>query len=236
MKSRMDKYYKEEELMQRTSKNDFLYDELYKEKQIPSNNVTVLDNVNEIDITKIKAMVDKRENYSKIRDYNSVINNVDDYKNDEVQYNYEEIDESNYDINEIIKKKKNTAENSDKVRRISNKDYEMLSSLEMDDEDKEFDSINLSGHEKQLKDLYDTITNIGENTDLFANLKDDVEEEDKESKEEENESSFFTSTSKINVDDFGEDEEKNNSVLYIVIAIVTLLIAAALIIYFKFLK
>ena len=33
MKSRMDKYYKDEDIMQRTSKNDSLYEELYRQKQ-----------------------------------------------------------------------------------------------------------------------------------------------------------------------------------------------------------
>ena len=41
MKSRMDKYYSENELMQRTSKNDSLYDELYREKQTLSDNMVL---------------------------------------------------------------------------------------------------------------------------------------------------------------------------------------------------
>ena len=65
----MDKYYKDEDVMQRTSKNDSLYEELYKQKQVPRSNITVIDNVNEIDITKIKSMVDSRENYKRVRDY-----------------------------------------------------------------------------------------------------------------------------------------------------------------------
>ena len=30
MRSRMDRYYKDEEMLQRTSRNDLLYEELYK--------------------------------------------------------------------------------------------------------------------------------------------------------------------------------------------------------------
>ncbi len=131
MKSRMDKYYKEEELMQRTSKHDFLYDELYKEKQMPNDNITVLDNVNEIDITKIKSMIDNREEYKKTRDYNSIINNIDNYKKEDINYDFDEVDYSNYDINEILKKKRsdNTYELDDKIRRISNKDYELMTEI-----------------------------------------------------------------------------------------------------------
>ena len=53
MKSRMEKYYKDEDVMQRTSKNDSLYEELYKEKQIPRSNITVIDNVNESEIAVV---------------------------------------------------------------------------------------------------------------------------------------------------------------------------------------
>ena len=62
MKSRMDKYYSENELMQRTSKNDSLYDELYKEKQNLSDNMVKLNDADEIDINKKKSMIDSREN------------------------------------------------------------------------------------------------------------------------------------------------------------------------------
>ena len=130
MKSRMDKYYKEEELMQRTSKNDFLYDELYREKQMPSSNVTVLDNVNEIDITKIKDLVDSREKYKKMRDYSNIINDKEEYKSDSIEYDFDEKDSSDYDINEILKKKKANNVEETKVRRLSNQDYEILSSFE----------------------------------------------------------------------------------------------------------
>ena len=54
MRTRMDKYHNNEELLERTSKNDSLYEQLYREKQTLSSNVTVLDNIDEIDISKIK--------------------------------------------------------------------------------------------------------------------------------------------------------------------------------------
>ena len=234
MKSRMDKYYKEEELMQRTSKHDFLYDELYKEKQMPNDNVTVLDNVNEIDITKIKSIIDKREDYKKTRDYNSIINNIDDYKKEDINYDFDEVDNSNYDINEILKKKRsdNTYELDDKIRRISNKDYELMTDLESDAEKEE----------KQLKDLYNTMAKTVD-MDLFANLKeeetDEIEEveTEKASEEKEEESTFYTSTSKFDSSDFGDEEEKKGgSTLFIVVAVITILIAISLVVYVKFMK
>ena len=73
MRSRMDRYYKDEEMLQRTSRNDLLYEELYKEKQEPTSNITVLDNINEIDISKIKEIVNDRENYRKLRNYEDLV-------------------------------------------------------------------------------------------------------------------------------------------------------------------
>ena len=35
MRSRMDRYIESDEVLERTSKNDALYEELYKEKQTP---------------------------------------------------------------------------------------------------------------------------------------------------------------------------------------------------------
>ena len=67
MRSRMDRYIESNEVLERTSKNDALYEELYKEKQTPRSNVTVLDNINEIDISKIKDIVNSREEYRKTR-------------------------------------------------------------------------------------------------------------------------------------------------------------------------
>lgn len=233
MKSRMDKYYKEEELMQRTSKNDFLYDELYKDKR-PSDNVTVLDNINEIDITKIKAMVDSRERHSKMRSYENIVNPVNELKREEADYKVEEVDNSNYDINELLKKKRvdRVYEDSSKVRKLTSAEYDIISSLENSEEDV---SEGFLTHEKQLKDLFNTVsrTSVDDN-DLFANLKEDKKEE---TEEVENDESFYTNTSKIDDIDFeNELKENGNSKVFIIIGILAILIAAGIIIYIKFLK
>ena len=233
MKSRMDKYYKNEEVLQRTAKNDTLYDELYREKQVPRSNVSVIDNVNEIDISKIKTMVDSRENYKRVRNYNNIVNPIDSYRDTSIEYSFDEIDYSNYDINEIIKNKrsdKNYGEEPSKVRRITNKEYEILSSLEHDEREDEVEmSEDLINHEKQLKDLFDTVsrTAINENTDLFSNLKDDAEEESEET--------FYTNTSKFETEDFLDDvNEKNSSIVFVIIGVVAVLAAVLIVLYIKF--
>ena len=226
MKSRMDKYYKEEELMQRTSKNDSLYDELYKER-LPKSNVTVIDNINEIDITKIKSMVDSRENYKRVRDYENLVNPIENYKKDEIEYNFDEIDYSNYDINEIIKNKRSSKTydtDPNRVRKITNDEYDILSSLEIKNDEFSDDLIN---HEKQLKDLFNTVSRtVIDDTDLFSNLKEEKEEQ-----------TFYTSTSNFESDDFKDEVEgKNSSKLFVVISVIAILIAIGVSVYIKFFK
>lgn len=104
MRTRMDKYHNNEELLERTSKNDSLYEQLYREKQTLSSNVTVLDNIDEIDISKIKEMVNNRETRRKERKYENLVNpiDIDSYKRNNINYDFDEIDDKNYDINQIL--------------------------------------------------------------------------------------------------------------------------------------
>lgn len=220
MKSRMDKYYNDEEVMQRTTRHDYLYDELYKEKQVLNSNVTVLDNINEIDISKIKAMVEKRENYSRVKDYNKLLGN-EESKTEEIKYDFEEVDSSNYDINEILKKKRvDNTYDKDKIRKLSNNDYEDMKSLE---------NTTITNHEKQLRDLFDTVANAKiNNDDLFSNLKEDDNEVEKED-------TFYTSTSKFDTDDFNEEESSNHTI-FIIIAVIAVIVAVLVILYLKLFK
>ncbi len=227
MRTRMDKYYNDEEILQRTSKNDSLYDKLYKEKQVLRSNVTVIDNINEIDLSKIKSIVNNREDYKKIRNYENAINNTEFEKKEEINYDFDEVDNSNYDINEILKRKRSNKnyENSSKIRKINEefcedtfKNYKNLSD----------DFLN---HEQQLKELFNTVTqtNAVESTDLFANLKENSDED----------KSFYTNTSKFEGKDFENDfkeiEEKKVNV-FLIIILIAIIISIGIICYIKFFK
>ena len=193
MKSRMDKYYSENELMQRTSKNDSLYDELYREKQTLSDNMVVLNDADEIDINKIKSMIDSRENYKRAKKFEDVVSPTNNIKDEEIDYKFDEIDDSNYDINEIIEKKRSTNEEENRVRKLDTK-YEST----MEELSEEFLT-----HEQQLRDLFDTVTQTNlAKTDLFSNLREDDSEKTKdETKEEE----FYTNTPKLEKEDFDDE-------------------------------
>ena len=231
MKSRMEKYYKDEDVMQRTSKNDSLYEELYKQKQMPKSNITVIDNVNEIDITKIKSMVDSREKYKRVRDYEKIVNGLDNYKTSEIKYDFDEIDNSNYDINEIIKNKRSSkAYDSTKVRRLNNIEYDI-----MERDNKEEDLEDILGLTSTM-----SRTALREQTDLFSNLRENTAVIEKtEVKEEivkvEDEKEFYTGTTQFDSDDFGDDlKENNNSKIFVIIGVIAILIAIGVIVYLKF--
>ena len=226
MKSRMDKYYSENELMQRTSKNDSLYDELYREKQTLSDNMVVLNDADEIDINKIKSMIDSRENYKRAKKFEDVVSPTKNNKDEEIDYKFDEIDDSNYDINEIIEKKRSTNEEENRVRKLDTK-YEST----MEELSEEFLT-----HEQQLRDLFDTVTQTNlAKTDLFSNLREDDSEKTKDvTKEEE----FYTNTSKIEKEDFDDEfvEKSSNAKVFIIITIILMIIAIGVILYLKVFK
>ena len=226
MKSRMDKYYSENELMQRTSKNDSLYDELYREKQTLSDNMVVLNDADEIDTNKIKSMIDSRENYKRAKKFEDVVSPTNNIKDEEIDYKFDEIDDSNYDINEIIEKKRSTNEEENRVRKLDTK-YEST----MEELSEEFLT-----HEQQLRDLFDTVTQTNlAKTDLFSNLREDDSEKTKdETKEEE----FYTNTSKLEKEDFDDEfvEKSSNAKVFIIITIILMIIAIGVILYLKVFK
>lgn len=226
MKSRMDKYYSENELMQRTSKNDSLYDELYREKQTLSDNMVVLNDADEIDINKIKSMIDSRENYKRAKRFENVVSPTNNNKDEKIDYKFDEIDDSNYDINEIIEKKRSTNEEENRVRKLDTK-YEST----MEELSEEFLT-----HEQQLRDLFDTVTQTNlAKTDLFSNLREDDSEKTKdETKEEE----FYTNTSKLEKEDFDDEflEKSSNAKVFIIITIILMIIAIGVILYLKVFK
>ncbi len=225
MRSRMDKYYKDESVMQRTSKNDSLYEELYKEKKEPTSNVTVLDNIDEIDITKIKEMLDSREENRKRRKYQNLMGEEKKEK-EPIKEEYLDIDDSNYDINQIIEKKKIDlpSDTTDKLRKL---DETIYNNIELNDIEKK----------EVIDDIDNTMSKVATCTDLFANLKEGRTEKII-TKEEKEEQTFYTNTDTFTEKDFSfdDDKEKNGSTLLIILTIVAVLVAVSIFVWFKFFK
>jgi len=225
----MDRYYEEDDKLQRTSRNSTLYEDIYSEKSNPNDNVTVIDNISEIDINKIKGVINNRESYKKIKKYENVMGvNEGDSTNKE-SYEYERVDESKYDINKIIESKKlENSDDEDKIRKISDVQYEVLS-----DSNSLNDSNSLvSDQEKNIRELMNTVT---DSTDLFANLK------ESETTGVVSECSFYTNTVSFDKEDFDEkesedvgDDEKGSSVFLKIIIVLSFLVAIGVFVWFKF--
>ncbi|MDD3995690.1 MAG: hypothetical protein PHC42_03220, partial [Bacilli bacterium] len=167
MKTRMEKFHKDNnESPRREDKNSFLYDEIYVEKKDPTSNITLIDNVNEIDINRIKEMMSSRETYKKSREYSSIIG-IEEKKQERISVDLDEPDTKDYDINELIKKKKDgIEEDSEKIRKISNTQYDILKGLSVTSKESDFFT-----QEKDLSQMMEKITDNEEKTlDLFKDL------------------------------------------------------------------
>lgn len=87
MKTRMERYKVNQERTCRTQKNEALYEKIY-EKALPSSDVALLDNESEIDISKIKDLVQQREGYKRIKEFESVLLKPNLEENDEEKMTY----------------------------------------------------------------------------------------------------------------------------------------------------
>lgn len=144
MASRMDRYRQKEE---RSTKNESLYRRIQDSSSYSNiEGIAEFDKTNEIDITRVKAMLQNRENYQKQKQYNTLIGE-DEVKHEEVIEDYEEI--KNYDIKEVLDKAKEDWDApNEKYRSLKNIRYDIL------------DRLNLKAtpeEEQELQELIDTI-------------------------------------------------------------------------------
>ena len=187
LKTRMERYFTDQEEIARTSKNQDLYQDIYTD--LPSSNVTVLNNESEIDISKIKELVQNREGYKRVKDYQTVLNTPSLDEDNEEYDIYEDIDNKIYDINMILEdaKSKRGPSDREKYRSLRNTQYDILSKLNLNEAaepDPEDEMVtDFFTQDKTMKDfitsLHTEVTGGEEKTlsqtktsvDLFADLK-----------------------------------------------------------------
>lgn len=134
MQSRMEKYYKQDlSEFKRTNKNASLYKQVYGEYS-NLDNLPIPDNTNEIDITRLKQMIESRDDYHKAKeakeaniDSSAKINYDSLREHDEIKEQEQKI----YDINKLLEKAKN---DNKKLKEASQKlidtNYNFLSTLQ----------------------------------------------------------------------------------------------------------
>lgn len=118
MASRMERYYKNTELATgRSDKNRSLYEQIQDlEGYTNIEAVASIENNNEIDISRVKKMLNNRENYKKERELRGILK--EEETKEEVKV--EEIEEEkNYDINDVLRQlKKDNIEGQEAYRKL----------------------------------------------------------------------------------------------------------------------
>ena len=236
----MEKYYKKEaQGNSRTKRNTRLYNSIYSYGKYSNiEGIASIDNTNEIDITKVKEMLETREKYQAERRYRRLTNEDKPVQElPRVQKRYKEDEERTYDIMDVLTKAREKKEPDDKERVLSKTSYDVLKNIDL--------KRNLNKkdyYDDELDDMIQTISNTSmlnklDDADLAAdmfsdlkgnnedtqvgnlnNIKELIEENKKNEKEKEKEqtmdNSFFTSNLKLKKKDFVgyEEEEKKGSV------------------------
>ena len=220
MKSRLDKYDNKESFS-RVNKNQNLYDDIYSNTNY--SNMVVIDDSNEIDISKIKEIIDKQKNVNK---------RVDKTPNLEKEYdsivppkNYEN---KLYDINEVLKEAKSQRdimEDANEKRKIQNYKFNENLDEELSKTRKVYES--LVKEEKELLNIMNTLTNVSSvdlAKDMFNDLTEDSEKTqlikptdladkvDVRKVPDENTEEYSTDTFMFNTKDFDKLEDLKDNV------------------------
>lgn len=249
MKSRMDRYARDNSDAYRTKKNETLYEEIY-EKTLPSSNVALLDNESEIDITKLQDLIKQRDGYKRIKEFEEVLLKPELPKEEEEYDIYEDIDNKIYDINAILEEARSKREpnSREKYRNLKNTQYNILSNLNFDEEDyeEEMDTdfftkdktmreLMTELNEKTTKITNKTRENTKTSLDLFDNLKGNgdtvltkpIKSDDVKPQSEE---TFYTNALSFTKDDFEDFQNlqktvnKNNTLMKFLISILVVVL------------
>ncbi len=233
----MERYYKNESQGKtRTKRNTRLYNSIYSYGKYSNiEGIATIDNTNEIDITKVKQMLETREKYQAERKYRRLMNENDKVQEMPVMHKkYEDNSERTYDIMDVLSKARENKEPDDKERVLSKTSYDVLKNLDLkrssnrrgyydDDVDELVQTISNVNTLNKLDDaglaasMFSDLQGHDENTQV-SNLS-DIKELIKENKvydkkEQTMDNSFFTSDLKLRKKDFdGYEEEKEGSVL-----------------------
>ena len=222
MSSRMDRYYENHPNdMKRTNKNSKLYDNLYNNTNYDNVEEIPINVGKEIDIDKLKTMLDERESYSDLKNYRII--KPEETVTRRVKY-YVEEDTNSHDINEMIGKARR--ERPFEERRRSLEDTQVLTLQELVSK-KEY-AKKTKMNKDEVKDLIHTIcdTNLLKSDDgtglldslkatgktvISPSIKQILDDAKKEAKDNEKmDDSFFTSSLGFKKEDLDMDEDDDS--------------------------
>lgn len=174
MKSRMDKY--NSDMLSRSSKNKHLYDDLYTNTNYT--NMVVIDDSNEIDISKIKEIIDSEKKDKKIpkeaKLSTNIYNDINSIKDEPIK--------KVYDINQVLKDAKEKRDIIEEVNeRRKRERYDLKANDQLEEELAKTRKVyqNLIKEEKELLNIMNTLTNVS-STDIALDLFEDLKPSDNE--------------------------------------------------------
>lgn len=245
MKSRMDKY--NNDTLSRSSKNKHLYEDMYTDTNYT--NMVVIDDSNEIDISKIKEIIDSEKREKKIpREARLSTSIYDDISNMKV-----EPEKKVYDINQVLKdakEKRDIIEEANEKRKREH--YSFKTNEQLEDELAKTRKVyqSLIKEEQELLNIMNTLTNASSTDialDLFEELKPSEGEKtisetsktsavnitqipnNEDSKEYSTDTFMFNTKDFESVQDLKNDVKKTNTFIKILIFILTVAIVCILI-------
>lgn len=228
----MNKYYEEpENLITRTSRNEDLYKEISKSEldnySIKSNATILGDNKNEIDVEKIKKILDTKYNEAPKRRTIQI--------EEEEEPIIEREDTKEYDIKSILEKAKEEKKvnyEEERLKKLRNTQFNILKDLDIDsnsskseNNSEENDLVSLintitfnESHNKMVNetDPLDILSDLkgSDNTQVLDGLKETIDKNEiidktADIKKPELENSFYTQSNKISSNDFVENDFKD---------------------------
>ena len=156
MKTRMDKYTETPNLKSRTEKNKNLYEQIKNTEidkyEVSSNARVIEEDVNSIDVNKIKDMLDRQ--YRNELGRKTILEK-------EVEEIVEEklVDTKEYDINAILDKAKKTQNvdyEKERLKKVHDTQYDILKNLNINEKQDE----EIIETEENIMNLINTITNL----------------------------------------------------------------------------
>lgn len=249
MKTRMDKYTETPNLKSRTAKNKELYEQIKNsdiEKYDINSNATIIDeDVNAIDVDKIKDMLDRRYRESLPK------KNIKPEETEEIE-DIKLQDTKEYDINAILEKARKTQNidyDKERLKRVHDTQYDILKNLNIEEKQTE----EIEETEENIMSLINTITALemrnkeasGNTTalDLLSDLTDSDTETVYKTMELDKEKISESSTENLDeedltieqkYDDFKELEKdlKSNNIAIKIVTIVIVIIIIIFIVLF----
>ena len=253
MSSRMTKYYNDEDIAtSRFQRNEELYREINKNEldnyDIKSNATIIGENKNEIDVEKIKRILDNKYNETPKR--RSIRLEETEVVEDEVEITKE------YDINIILEKaREQKTENyeEERLKKLRDTQFDILKNLNIAREEPEENE-----EEENLKNLINTIAfneknsllhdstpldilsdlKGSENTEVLTGLKEEIEKKENIT-DTQMINSFYTSSNALkqndfeDMEDFSKSIESNNTFVKLIIALIVIVFVIGIAILIK---